>query len=425
MTDDLETRLRAALRARSEEITPDQLTRTLDLPHTDAAPAHRSRRGSSWLVAAAAAVVVAAGATGIVLATRPSAPTPEPVASVTVTSTPTPSPTGAREQPRSAIPWGQVGAGWSAAAWATSRDATTATLYLVSPAGTRYAVGAMPNVAVYDITRDGRRILTGSSDPNAVLQWDVAAGASQSIPLGEPGGAAYTKPDGQALLTVDNSGPAPRLQRRALDGSVTMTYPDGTGLARQSPDGQFVVTGTTTGLSVYGNATGTLVRTLPPPAGYSECAAVSWWPDGRALTRCALGGNGVSNLWLYRLDGGSATTLTTAVAGSARPFGYQAAWPVSTGTLVQEAVGCGVGPLAMLTSPSTSTRITFPFKGVPDPNTVVGDVAYLVVSSAECGGAQARALVTYDVATGQSRVLLGPGANDGTVGPVAVIDPSR
>jgi hypothetical protein len=41
--------------------------------------------------------------------------------------------TAPTEQPRSAIPWGQVGPGWSAASWATSAQATTATLYLVSP----------------------------------------------------------------------------------------------------------------------------------------------------------------------------------------------------------------------------------------------------------------------------------------------------
>ncbi len=54
---------------------------------------------------------------------------------------------------------------------------------------------------------------------------------------------------------------------------------------------------------------------------------------------------------------------------------------------------------------------------------VVGDVAYLVVSTAECGGAQTRSLVAYDVVTGRS--LIGPGANGGTAGPVSVIDPSH
>jgi hypothetical protein len=86
----------------------------------------------------------------------------------------------------------------------------------------------------------------------------------------------------------------------------------------------------------------------------------------------------------------------------------------------------------MLTSPGTSQRITFTLPGfpasmhpVPDPVAVVGDVAYLVVGTAECGGAQTRALVAYDVVTGRSVALLGPSANGGTVGPVVVIDPGR
>ena len=86
----------------------------------------------------------------------------------------------------------------------------------------------------------------------------------------------------------------------------------------------------------------------------------------------------------------------------------------------------------MLTSPGTSQRIAFTLPGfsasahpVPDPVAVVGDVAYLVVSTAECGGAQTRSLVAYDVVTGRSGVLIGPGANGGTAGPVAVIDPSH
>ena len=451
MTRDLESRLRAALHDHADGVTPARLTRTLDDavrddPHTGALG---RRPGQSWLVAAAAAVVVAAGASGIVLATRQSSPSPQPVATVTVTPAPTSAPAPAptpspsvttsaapgaaapHEEPRGAIPWAQVGPGWSAASWATSSQAPSATLYLVSPSGTRYAIGAIPQTGVYDITPDGRRILTGSNDPNAVLEWDVAAGTSRSIPLGQQG-ATYTKPDGKALFTTDLVGTGTRMERRGLDGSVQLTFPAETGLARMTPDGLDLVAGTTSGLAVYGNATGTLIRTLPAPSGYGSCQVVSWWPDGRALTRCALGGNGVANLWLYPLDGSPATALTAATAASATPFGYQDAWPVSTGTLVQEGVGCGVGPLAMLTSPGTSQRIAFTLPGfsasthpVPDPVAVVGDVAYLVVSTAECGGAQTRSLVAYDVVTGRSGVLIGPGANGGTAGPVAVIDPSH
>ena len=153
MTDDLETRLRAALHNHADEVSENRLTRTVDDAIPGVAGPGGRRTGHAWLAAAAAAVVGGGGATGIVLATRPNAPAPEPVATVTVTPTPAPTspptspPTPSavssaapgtiapREEPRSAIPWGQVGPGWSAASWATSAQATTATLYLVSRPG--------------------------------------------------------------------------------------------------------------------------------------------------------------------------------------------------------------------------------------------------------------------------------------------------
>ena len=86
----------------------------------------------------------------------------------------------------------------------------------------------------------------------------------------------------------------------------------------------------------------------------------------------------------------------------------------------------------MLTSPTSSRRLAFSVPGqpgnthpVPDPVAVVGDVAYLLVSAAECGGAPSRALVAHDVVRGTTGVMLGPGVDAGTVGPVAVIDPGR
>ena len=156
---------------------------------------------------------------------------------------------------------------------------------------------------------------------------------------------------------------------------------------------------------------------------YGDCAVVSWWPDGRAVTRCVQAGSGPSNLWLYPLDVGPPTALTSATSGSATPFGYQSAWPVRNGTLVQEAVGCGVGPLARLTSASTSTRL--PLSSPADPVAVVGDVVYLDVAATECGGNADHSFVAYDAVTGRSTTLLGGSVDGGTAGPMAVIDPNR
>ena len=86
----------------------------------------------------------------------------------------------------------------------------------------------------------------------------------------------------------------------------------------------------------------------------------------------------------------------------------------------------------MLTSPTSSRRLAFSVPGqpgnthpVPDPVAVVGDVAYLLVSAAECGGAPSRALVAHDVVSGATGSAHGPGVDAGTVGPVALIEPGR
>jgi len=91
------------------------------VPDDPANPSGRRRR--SWPAPLAAAVLVAAGATGIVLLTRDAGASTDPVAHVTGTASPGVSPTSGvgagpgmvvtapTEQPRSAIPWGQVGPG--------------------------------------------------------------------------------------------------------------------------------------------------------------------------------------------------------------------------------------------------------------------------------------------------------------------------
>ena len=403
------------------------------------------RRRRSWLAALAAAVLVAAGATGIVLLTRHTGAGNDPVAQVTVTATPSVSPTsgatagpgvvvlGPTEQPRSAIPWGQVGPGWSAASWSSSTEATSATLFLLSPTGSRYVIGTMPNAAVYDITPDGRRVLTAAPEPTSVLEWDVAAGTSRTIALGQPGGATYTRPDGKALLTTNTVGGTTRTQRRALDGSVQVTFPADTGIASMTPDGLSLVAGTTSGLAVYGNATGTLVRTLPAPAGYGSCSVVSWWPDGRALTRCALGGNGVANLWLYPVDGGAPTELTAATGRLGdTPFGYQARVAGQ-----HRDAGPGGGRLRRRTArhahradqlgAADVSRARTAGEHASGPRTRGGGGRRRIPArlGGGCGGAPSRGLVVHDVVTGMTGVILGPGVDAGTVGPVAVIDPGR
>jgi hypothetical protein len=178
------------------------------------------------------------------------------------------------------------------------------------------------------------------------------------------------------------------------------------------------------------------VRKLPVPAGYRDCSVNYWWPDGRGLGVCQSAdsstNSALSDLFLFPLSGDAPTQLTKATrASTPSGMGYSAAWPLSRGTLVLENAACGAGPLSLLTSPSTSQRLTFTFPPTvkyvdphPDPVAVVGDTAYLLVHSSDCSG-DVYSLVAYDVVSGRSGALLGPGVNDGTVGSALVIDPLR
>ena len=403
------------------------------------------RRRRSWLAALAAAVLVAAGASGIVLLTRHTGAGTDPVAQVTVTATPSVSPTsggtaapgvvvlGPTEQPRSAIPWGQVGPGWSAASWSSSTEATSATLFLLSPTGSRYVIG--DDAECRRLRHHVRRSPSSHCRPRA----DVGTGVGRrrrDVTHDRPRPARR-----RDLHPTGRQGPAhhrpsaarTRTQRRALDGSVQVTFPADTGIASMTPDGLSLVAGTTSGLAVYGNATGTLVRTLPAPAGYGSCSVVSWWPDGRALTRCALGGNGVANLWLYPVDGGAPTDAHRRDGRLGHPLRL----PGRLAGQHRDA-GPGGGRLRRRTarhadladqleparpSPSPASRATRIRSRTPSRWWATSPTSSSRRRSA--AARQSRALVVHDVVTGMTGVIMGPGVDDGTVGPVAVIDPGR
>ncbi len=455
--DDRERRLRGALGQRASEVREDDLTRSFDELQRSAREAGRGPR-RSWMGAAAAAVVIAAAAVGIGVVSRHGDVTPAPVATQIVTVSPDPTgtppasaqptpngtrgatasgPIAAQEQPRSSIPWPQVGPGWVAAVWGSSRAAQTGTLYLVSPTATRYAIASIPtNVALLDVSPDGRRALTQSPDASrAVSEWDLTSGTSRVVPQ-VSGIVRYSKPTAKALLdSVDTSGDSLQghLERRGLDGSLQLTFLVGSAAGIETPDGLFVVAHSKAGLAVWGNATGAVVRSLPAPSGYGSCFPMSWWGDGRAVVYCSRSdGTDVSNVWLYPVSGGPPAQLTQASPLAQR--GYVDVWQLSSGVLLVQAPACGYGPLDIQIGSSAPRSLGPELKGVgnalagTDPVAVVNDSAYVLVASAStsgggCVGGDGIGLV--NVLTGASGMLLGPQANGGTVAQFAVIDPSR
>jgi hypothetical protein len=374
-------------------------------------------------------------ATATVAATNAS----PPIASAEPDNSPTMAAHGV-EAPLGAIPWSRVGPGWVLAMWSpvpglgageqpppgtpTYQTATT-TLYLVDPAGGRYAVttfpppgeGSTPNLV--DWSGDGTRALFSTEENGhaVLIQVDLRSGSKSAFTVEGTGATPrYTRPDGKALLleTPKGLGRA-SLERVDLAGNHQLTYPVGPDFQGylSAPDGTRLVLGTPSGLALMGND-GVAGKALPI-AGQTECAPMRWWDAGStiALARCS--NSAGSRLWLVPIDGGTPTGLTAPNNGEHGPdLGDVNAWQLPTGTYVQALGACGVIFLAKLNGDGTTSKVSVP--QVHTATVVVvgvngGDLD--LQAEVGCGGGQS--LIDYNPAAGTSTVLLGPPVNGGGV----------
>src|SRR5690348_15696393 len=128
------------------------------------------------------------------------------------------------EAPIGAVPWSQVGPGWMLAMWSpvsgrrpgekapagepTYKEAATS-LYLVDPAGGRYAIATFPppgnssTPQLIDWSGDGRRALfaTEAHDSTVLTEVDLRTGAHTTFTVdGNYLSPRYSQPDGKAVL---------------------------------------------------------------------------------------------------------------------------------------------------------------------------------------------------------------------------------
>src|SRR5262249_12342503 len=129
------------------------------------------------------------------------------------------------EAPIEAVPWSQVGPGWTLALWSpapghgageappdtpTPRDVST-TLYLVDPAGGRYAITPFRPSSdgppqVIDWSGDGGRALIDAHRPAssaALIEVDLHTGTQTTLDV--DGRPQYTRPNGKAVLLATGS----------------------------------------------------------------------------------------------------------------------------------------------------------------------------------------------------------------------------
>jgi hypothetical protein len=374
---------------------------------------------------------------------------------------PTTTPTTVAPAPAAAgvadVPWSKVGPGWTLAMWNPARghgvgplspgewtaSMLTTTLYLIDPAGARYAIttflptGNGPRPRLVDWSGDGSHALFYLSDkhgsgPN-VISVDLHTGAQTTLTV--DGVPSYTRPNGKAILVSTSDNGKDTLKRLDLAGNLQFTYPtDQLGGAGkfggdylESPDGTQLVLSTanpgdrqaparSNSLVVMGND-GVVVRELPSPMPGGQCDPVRWWTPTVILAHCRADSGG--QLWQVPLDGEAPTALTAVNSGQENDPGFGGdlgdgdAWQLPSGTFLQSAGACGTIFLSRLTPDKHTTRVTPP--GLNSSVLVIGATAdrLLLVGKVGCGGTTS--LVSYDPATNTDTVLVGPPVTDGSV----------
>ena len=160
-----------------------------------------------------------------------------------------------------------VGRRATAAGPADSQTATT-TLYLVDPAGGRYAITTFPppgeqaSPELVDWSGDGSHALFDAqyAKPPMAIMVDLHTGRQTTLTL--QGSPRYSRPEGKALLLSTPPGPGSRLaalDRVDLAGNHQLTYPTDklgspfNGNYLSTPDGTQLVLGTSAGLVLMGN----------------------------------------------------------------------------------------------------------------------------------------------------------------------------
>jgi hypothetical protein len=367
----------------------------------------------------------------------------------------------------SQIPWNQVGPGWMLATWSPAPGlrpgeeppagqprVAPLTLYLLDPAGGRYAITTFPvegakdgtdfgqTPTLADWSGDGRHALfmdqgtnVGGKFQTTMTDIDLTTGTKQTFTV--PGAqhvnpfvsAEYTRPTGQAvLLSTTNAGNGPQtstLKRIDLSGHEQLTYPSDLGAAGKASggylelaDGTQLVFGTSNGLVMVGND-GVVGKPLPVP-GVSDCSPVQPWTSTVILARCDIGEfpDSASQLWQVPLDGGAPTALTAPNSGQqdsgfGQDLGDGNAWQLPSGTFLQSAGACGSMFLSRLTPDGHTTKVTVP--GVDSSVLVAGATADELVLMAKLGCGANTSLLAYDPAANTSTVLLGPPVNGGGV----------
>lgn len=362
--------------------------------------------------------------------------------------------------PRSAVPWSLIGPGWAIAELSTAPAGTngnatgsgTYTTYLVDPEGGKYQItsaagGSAPALLAW--SGNARSALFGSnlaSQQPSYSLLNVASG--RTAPLALPAGVVpigLSRPDGLAILAVDERHAKFDLQRYSLTGGFEATiarmarpqneiWPaDGCTVAAcalSSPDGDFDVWGIAGhDMQLVSNAGGRARKLhVPASGGSASCVPLTWWENSTVLADCTVPDSpDAQRLWLVPVAGGTPVALTP-VSGSASGDGIvSGAWRADGSVYVatsssRQCPSAPSGPGGLGIQPASQAGSTS-WTSVPGSTgnfstiVAVSGRRLLVLTQTACPGTSA--LMWLNPRTGAKTTVLGPPSNQ--VGVIAAV----
>ncbi len=280
--------------------------------------------------------------------------------------------TGAPAAPSSAaVPWAKVGAGWELVLYtnATPGKPAGTTLYLISPAGTRYSLdtwaavaGGTPGLLAWSGDKTQALVYSASG---ALEQLNLVTRKLSSVDLpGQVIPIGYTLPGGQNILGVILDGAKATLARYSLTGRLltVLATDDIYSIAGvYSANGTTLAVSAAKGLELVSNA-GRVIRQLPVPGTdpLVGCTPVRWWSAGTILAECFAPATSVGRLWLVPAGGAKPTALTPQRKPSANDDSDLDAWRLTSGLYLQSQGACGTLYINKQAANGSITPVTVP-----------------------------------------------------------------
>ncbi len=322
----------------------------------------------------------------------------------------------------SQVPWSKVGPGWELVQYDTSTGTGVGipnykpgpvTLYLVNPAGRRYAMyrwraGQAPRLL--DWAGDKTRALL-LFPPNKLSQLTLRTGKLTSIPIAgmAPGlSAAYTRPAGRDVIAPTGTGRV--LSLFSLHGQKLRSLDSGSAI--QSATGSQFGLAAANGLTLT-TSSGHLIRQLPVPGTSGGCGPIRYWNASTILASCvptSRSGPTAIRLWLVPTTGKAPHALTPAHISSSRILGLADAWKLNSGLFLQAIGACGSEFIARQHLNRSISVVHVPgTNGQHDQIVTATANSLLVQAGTGCGGSTA--LLTFNPATHLEHWLMKPPHN--------------